>query len=149
VAAVNAAARASQRAGAPQERDMHRRSMGDRAERRDHAAAGRRGGEGIMADGDFRESFKAGTTNVMARLKELLHEGNVRRVVIQHEGRIVAEFPLTAGVVGVVLAPVLAAIGALLALLQDCTITVEREPRASDDPGRRADAGTGGSQASS
>jgi hypothetical protein len=53
-------------------------------------------------------------------------------VVIQHQGRTVAEFPLTAGVVGVVLAPVVAAIGALVALLQDCTIQVERvKPDAS------------------
>jgi hypothetical protein len=47
-------------------------------------------------------------------------------VIVQHEGRTVAEFPLTAGVVGAVLAPVLAAIGALVALLKDCTIQVER-----------------------
>ena len=48
-------------------------------------------------------------------------------MVIQHQGRPVAEFPLTAGVVGAVLAPMLAAIGALVALLQDCTVHVERE----------------------
>ena len=68
----------------------------------------------------------AGTDAVMDKLKELIHEGNVRRVVIQHEGRTVAEFPLTAGVVGTVLAPVLAAVGALVALLKDCTIKIER-----------------------
>ena len=75
----------------------------------------------------YWDSFKAEGGNVVARIKGLVHEGNVRRVVIEHEGRSVAEFPLTAGVVGAVLAPVLAAIGALVALLQDCTIKVERD----------------------
>jgi hypothetical protein len=82
-----------------------------------------------MADKTVWESFKAEGVNVINKIKELIREGNVRRVVIQHQGRSVAEFPLTAGVVGAVLAPVLAAIGALVALLQDCTIQVEREDR--------------------
>jgi uncharacterized protein DUF4342 len=72
------------------------------------------------------ESFKAEGEGVVEKLKALIHEGNVRRVVIQHDGRTVAEFPLTAGVVGAVLAPVVAAIGAIVALLKDCTIQVER-----------------------
>jgi hypothetical protein len=80
-----------------------------------------------MADKTSWESFKAGSENVINTLKALIHEGNVRRVVVKQEGRTIAEFPLTAGVVGAVLAPVLAAIGALVALLQDCTIHVERE----------------------
>jgi len=72
------------------------------------------------------ESFKAEGENVAERLKQAIHEGNVRRVVVKQGNRIVAEFPLTAGVVGVVLAPVLAAIGALVAMMNDCTIEVER-----------------------
>jgi hypothetical protein len=79
-----------------------------------------------MADKTFRESFKS-ADGVVEKIKTLIREGNVRRVVIEHEGRTVAEFPLTVGVVGTVLAPVLAAIGALVALLKDCTIHVERE----------------------
>jgi hypothetical protein len=79
-----------------------------------------------MAEKTYWDSFKAESENVISQIKGLIHEGNVRRVVIQHQGRTVAEFPLTAGVVGAVLAPVLAAIGALVALLQDCTIQVER-----------------------
>ena len=79
-----------------------------------------------MADTTHWDSFKAGGESVVEKIKALIHEGNVRRVLIKHEGRTVAEFPLTAGVVGAVLAPVLAAIGALVALLQDCTIQVER-----------------------
>jgi Domain of unknown function (DUF4342) len=74
----------------------------------------------------FWESFKAEGENAVEKVTQLVHEGNVRRIVVKHEGRTVAEFPLTAGVVGAVLAPVLAAIGALLALKKECTIEVER-----------------------
>ena len=81
------------------------------------------------------DSFKAEGENVIRKIKALIHEGNVRRVVIEHEGRNVAEFPLTAGVAGAVLAPVVAAIGALVALLQDCTIHVERE---NTEPSRKS-----------
>jgi hypothetical protein len=83
------------------------------------------------------ESIKSESENVVEKLKQLIHEGNVRRVVIQHQGRTVAEFPLTAGVVGAVLAPVLAAIGAIVALLKDCTIQVERE-ESQDTRGTKA-----------
>jgi hypothetical protein len=86
-----------------------------------------------MAENVCWESFKAEGENVAAKLKALVHEGNVRCVVIQHEGRAVAEFPLTAGVVGTVLAPVLAAIGVLVALLNDCTIHVEKNAAAADE----------------
>jgi D-aminopeptidase len=79
-----------------------------------------------MPEKSYYETFGAQTESVINKIKALIHEGNVRRVVVQHQGRSVAEFPLTAGVVGAVLAPVLAAIGALVALLQDCTIQVER-----------------------
>ena len=72
------------------------------------------------------ETFKAEGENVVEKVKQIVHEGNVRRVVVKHEGRKVAEFPLTAGVVGAVLAPVLAAIGTLVALMKDCTIEIER-----------------------
>jgi len=72
------------------------------------------------------ESFKAEGENVADKVKQMVHEGNVRRVVVKHDSRTVAEFPLTAGVVGAVLAPVLAAIGALVALMKDCTIEIER-----------------------
>jgi uncharacterized protein DUF4342 len=89
-----------------------------------------------MADKTFWESFKVESGNIVDKLKDLIHEGNVRRVVVQHQGQTVAEFPLTAGVVGAVLAPVLAAIGALIALLKDCTIQVERvdpEPKPAEE----------------
>jgi Domain of unknown function (DUF4342) len=88
------------------------------------------------------DSFKAESENVVEKVKELVHEGNVRRVIVKHEGRVVAEFPLTAGVVGVVLAPVLAAIGALVALLKNCTVEVERA-RSENAPNTQAPVGAG------
>ena len=91
-----------------------------------------------MADKTYWDSFKAEGENVVNKIKAVVHEGNVRRVVIQHQGRTVAEFPLTAGVVGAVLAPVLAAIGALVALLQDCTIQVERTEPVRDEQSQTA-----------
>ena len=63
---------------------------------------------------------------VLAQLKRLVAEGNVRRVVVKQQGRTIAEFPLTAGVIGAVIAPVAAAIGALSALLAECSIEVEK-----------------------
>ena len=63
----------------------------------------------------------------MAKIRQLLHEGNVRRIVIRNaEEQTLAEFPLTAGVIGAVLLPVWAAIGAIAALAADLTIVVER-----------------------
>lgn len=73
------------------------------------------------------ESIKAEGTGVLEKLKELVHQGNIRRVRVRQGERTVAEFPLTAGVVGAVLAPMLAAIGALVALAKDCTIEIQRE----------------------
>jgi integral membrane sensor domain MASE1 len=72
------------------------------------------------------ESFKAEGATFADRIKALVHEGNVRRVVVEHDGRTIAEFPLTVGVVGAVLAPVAAAIAGVVALFKDCTIHVER-----------------------
>lgn len=80
--------------------------------------------------GSYWESFKAEGANIVEKLKELVREGNVRRVIVEHEGRTIAEFPLTVGVVGALLAPVAAAIGALVALVKDCTIHVERQAAA-------------------
>ena len=82
------------------------------------------------------ESFKIEGGAVVERLRTLIREGNVKRVVIEHQGKTVAEFPLTAGVLGIVVAPVLAAIGALVALLKECTIHVERveTPSAKAEP---------------
>jgi uncharacterized protein DUF4342 len=74
----------------------------------------------------FKESFKVATDQLVEAVRKLLHEGNVRRIIIKQGSRSVAEFPLTVGVIGAVFAPVLAAVGALAAVLTDCTVEVER-----------------------
>ena len=79
-----------------------------------------------MADRSCWESVKAEGSAVLDKLREVVREGNVRRVRVRQGDRVIAEFPLTAGVVGAVFAPALAAIGALVALAKDCTIDVER-----------------------
>ncbi|HYT66847.1 MAG TPA: DUF4342 domain-containing protein [Vicinamibacterales bacterium] len=80
-----------------------------------------------MTDKTYWESVKAEGSSVLDKLKDLVHEGNVRRVRVRQGERTIAEFPLTAGVVGAVIAPALAAIGALVALAKDCSIDIERE----------------------
>jgi hypothetical protein len=93
-----------------------------------------------MAKGTAWETLKGQGGQVVDEVKRLIHEGNVRRVVVWQADRVVAEFPLTVGVVGALAAPAVAAIGALVALLADCRIDVERAsgPKAS----RRAPAKT-------
>jgi len=64
----------------------------------------------------------------LKKVKELIHQGNIRKITITNkEGKTILVLPLTLGVVGAVLAPMLAAVGAIAALVTDCTITVERE----------------------
>lgn len=75
-----------------------------------------------------KEEFKVNGEQLITKFKELIKEGNVRKITIKDkEGKSLAEFPLTFGVVGALLAPVLAAVGAIAALVSECTITVERE----------------------
>jgi D-aminopeptidase len=79
-----------------------------------------------MQEHTFWETIKIQGTELLGKVKQFIHEGNVRRVIIKQGDRTIAEFPLTAGVVGTVFAPVLAAVGALAALLNECSIDVER-----------------------
>ncbi len=74
----------------------------------------------------FWQKLEGTTDQVLAQLRKLVDEGNIRRIVVKQRGRTVAEFPLTAGVIGAVIAPVAAAIGALTALIADCSIEVEK-----------------------
>lgn len=84
-----------------------------------------------------RTSFKLEIDKVAEQLTKLVHEGNVRRVIVKRDENTIAEFPLTAGVVGAILAPPLAAIGAIAALVADCTIEVERTEAPPDGPDER------------
>lgn len=90
------------------------------------------------------ESFKVDAAQLLAEVKRLIHEGNVRRIVIKQGNDTVVEFPLTVGVVGAALAPPLAAVGAIAALISDCTIVVER---ATDQPVTPTDMAMGGETA--
>jgi hypothetical protein len=79
-----------------------------------------------MAEETWKETFKVTGAQLVDAVRKLLHEGNVRRVIIKQGQHTVAEFPLTVGVIGAVLAPILAALGAIAAVLAECTIEVER-----------------------
>lgn len=92
------------------------------------------------------ETFKVKGDELLSQVRELLHQGNVRRIVVKQGERTVAEFPLTVGVVGVLAAPVLAAVAALAGFLTDCTLQVSRvepagaprtKPRAKKPTARR------------
>ena len=73
------------------------------------------------------EEFAISGEKLVATVKKLMHQGNIRRITIKNkEGRSLIEIPLTIGVVGALLLPTLAAIGAIAALVTECTIVVER-----------------------
>jgi len=96
----------------------------------------------------YTEEFKVSGEAVVAKVKELVREGNVRRIMIKNEeGHTLIEIPLTIGVIGTVLLPVWAAIGAIAALAANFTIAVERRgtPAAEPGPGPAGDQGEGGS----
>lgn len=74
------------------------------------------------------ETFEVSGEKLLEKVKEVIREGNVRRITIKDKkGKVLVEFPLTLGVVGTVLLPTLAAVGAIAALITECTISVERE----------------------
>lgn len=75
---------------------------------------------------EYRQEYDVQGLHLVERVKELIHEGNVRDVIIKHEGQTIIHFPLTVGVVGALLVPQLAALGAISALLTHCTIEVVR-----------------------
>ena len=91
----------------------------------------------------WREKIEGTTDQILAQIKRLIDEGNIRRVLVKQQGRVIAEFPLTVGVVGTVIAPLAAALGALTAVLAECSIEVEKttapaspttEPEAATPP---------------
>src|SRR5690242_7439661 len=82
--------------------------------------------EAPVAQSATTERFRMTGEEMIARVKNIVHEGNVRRVLIKNpEGHIIVEFPLTVGVVGAALAPMWAAVGAVVAIVTECTIEVE------------------------
>ena len=77
------------------------------------------------------EEFRVNGEDLVAKIKQLIHEGNIRRIIIKDkEGRTLIEVPLTLGVVGALLVPVWAAIGAIAALVAEATVVVEKKTEA-------------------
>src|SRR5439155_27339314 len=77
-------------------------------------------------DRRFREEFAVAGNQVFDKVKELIHQGNIRRIVVKHEGKTMVEFPLTVGVAGVLLAPQFIALGLAAAILPSCAVEVHR-----------------------
>jgi hypothetical protein len=79
-------------------------------------------------DNSYQESFKVSGDEILSKIKEIIREGNARRIIIKNEkDEIIMEFPLTVGAIGIVLAPIFAAVGTLTALATKCTIIVEKK----------------------
>jgi hypothetical protein len=80
----------------------------------------------------WQEELTATGDELVAQVRKLVSEGNVRRVIVKHDDRVIFEIPLTLGVVGALLAPQVAALGAVAALVTRCQLTIEREESPSD-----------------
>ncbi len=75
-----------------------------------------------------QQEFKVEGKKVVTKIKELIKEGNVRKITVKDsKGKVILSLPVTAGVIGAVLLPPLVVIGGIAALLTECTITVQRE----------------------
>jgi len=82
-----------------------------------------------MKGDDMMEDIKVTGDRLVDTVKKLLKEGNVRHITVKNnQGKVVFEVPLTLGLVGVAVAPMVAALGTVASLLADCTITVQRDP---------------------
>src|SRR5947209_11462892 len=90
---------------------------------------------------DIREELPVLGEQLLGRVRELIHEGNVRRIIIKQEGHTILEIPLTVGLVGAVIAPMWAAIGAIGALIAQCSIEVVRTEQPTDTTGGPFDTG--------
>jgi len=77
---------------------------------------------------EHKEEFKVNGADLLKKVQELIKEGNVRRIIIKDkDAKTLVEFPVTVGLIGAVFAPVLAAVGAIAALVTECSIQVVRE----------------------
>lgn len=87
-----------------------------------------------MAEKTFWQTIETTGDQLLHTIKQVIEAGNVRRIRVRQKDKVIAEFPLTVGVLGTVIAPIAAAIGALTAVLTECTIDVERV-QPDDRPG--------------
>ncbi|MFP4201225.1 MAG: DUF4342 domain-containing protein [Bacillota bacterium] len=87
------------------------------------------------SDGGDRwaERIQVSGSELVDKVRELIREGNVRRVKVRHNDRTLLEFPVTVGALGALLLPTLAALGAIAAMVTECTVVVEREAEGADD----------------
>src|SRR5215472_16214687 len=91
--------------------------------------------------GKMFEEFKVQAGDLVEKVRQLIHEGNVRRIIIKDQaGATFMEIPLTVATLGVIVAPVLAAVGAVAALLSDVTVVVERSKTATASAAQGASA---------
>ena len=75
-----------------------------------------------------KEEFKISGEEILSKIKEIIKKGNIRKIIIKNEDdKVIVEIPLTVGAIGVILAPALAAIGAIAALVTRCTIIIEKD----------------------
>lgn len=82
---------------------------------------------GSRVGGVVTEEFSVSSDDLVKKVKDLLHEGNINRIIVRDEqGKMLLELPATAGVIGAILAPWLAALGAMAAIMTQCRISVER-----------------------
>jgi len=80
-----------------------------------------------LAETARKEEFRVSGGELVEKVKEIVHEGNIRRIIVKHDDKTLVEIPLTVGVIGALIAPQIAALGVIGALLTKCTIVVEKE----------------------
>jgi len=85
-----------------------------------------------MSEKTFWQTIETTGEQVATSIKQIIEAGNIRRIRVRQKDRVIAEFPLTVGVLGTLIAPIAAAIGALTAVITECTIEVERVEKADD-----------------
>lgn len=84
----------------------------------------------------YSEEFTISGGQVVDKIRDLIHEGNIRKIILKNdEGKVLIEIPLTLGLVGVALLPIWAAVGAIAALVAKMTIVVEKEETPGEEPG--------------
>lgn len=92
------------------------------------------------SDTNWTEEFSVRSSEVIDKVKELIREGNVNKIRIKHEGRVLAEIPVALGAIGAVVLPQLAALGVLVAVFKRCTIEVVRqEPEQNENKDQEAE----------
>lgn len=87
---------------------------------------------------NWTEEFSVRSTEVIDKVKELVREGNVNKIRVKHDGRVLVEIPVTLGAIGAVVLPQIAALGVLVAVFKRCTIEVVRKEPEQNDSSQEA-----------